>query len=279
MMERTNKDLETIHNEELSIAKFFANFCEQHQLKYMMLGGTMLGAIRHQGFIPWDDDMDFGMPRQDYETLVTLLQQEKNLPYQFKNYNLHNIKTYFSRLESDRYTLVDKSANTIDERGPWIDIFPIDYISNPESKSFPLLKLKLLYRRLMFQYSQFDTLVNQNLPGRKGIEKWLIQVGNVIHPERFLNTQHCLNKLDQSLKKMNQKPSNYMINFMGIYKFNEMFKKEIYEDLVLYPFEDIQLKGPKDYHSYLTQLYGDYMQLPPVEEQNKHHIYLKKEEQ
>lgn len=275
MMNRSDEDLKVIHNDELKITEFFIKICEEYNLEYTMLGGTMLGAIRHKGFIPWDDDMDFGMPRKDYEKLITLLSHEQPSKFQFKNFKLDTSEIYFSRLEYAGHTVIDTSATISTERHPWIDIFPLDYIDNTKEWKFSLLKLRLLYRRLMLQYSSFDTIVNQDLPGRKGIEKVLINIGKIIHPEKYLDTHNQLVKMDKLLNKINNKGGKSIINFMGIYKFNELFDSEIYLNTELYSFEHLKLKGPKSYDTYLKQLYGEYMIPTPEKDRNKHHIYLK----
>jgi lipopolysaccharide cholinephosphotransferase len=272
-LNKSESELKAIHQSELKIAKFFHEFCQDNGLQYTMLGGTVLGAIRHKGFIPWDDDIDFGMPRPDYDKLVSLLARNKN-NFQFKNFTNSDIKTYFSRIEDPRYVLVDKSAEIQDFRHPWIDIFPIDGIDAPGTVRFNVTKFKLLATRLMLQYSQFDQIVNLNLPNRAPFEQLMINIGKVIHPEKFLSKKYFTKKMDKLLRKHSWEHATYAINFMGIYKFGEMFKKSVYSDLKLYDFEDTKFYGPKDFDAYLSQLYGDYMTPPKVNQRNKHGIYL-----
>lgn len=266
------QDLEArkrLHTIELEIVNYFLSICEKNKLEYFMLGGTFLGAIRHKGFIPWDDDMDFGMPRKDYDELIEILSAKENKDFKFKNFRNSDIKTYFSRIESSKAQIIDTSAEKIDYRSAWIDIFPLDGM--PNNKIIRTChKLSLLYTRLLLQYSQFSEIVNINLKNRPLYEKILIYIGKIIKPEKYLNTKKIMWKLDGKLKKYSYEESNYVVNFMGAYKFREMFEKKIYENIVFYKFEHIDLKAPQDYDTILTSLYGDYMTPPKDKDKNKH---------
>lgn len=268
------QDLSTIHEKEVDIALFFKQFCEENNLNYTMLGGTFLGAIRHQGFIPWDDDMDFGMPRKDYNKFIELISKKNTSNYIFKNFRDSDIKTYFSRLEDQSIQLIDRSAEIEDVRHPWIDIFPLDNVKKNSGLSFKFYKYRLLYCRMMVQYSQFDKIVNLSLPNRPFPETILIAIGKLIKPQKFLNTKKRMEILDKVVRKYENVESNFIINFSGAYKFKEMFEKNIYTELKLYPFEDDYFLGPVESHLYLSQLYGDYMVPPKDAHKNKHGIYI-----
>lgn len=267
------ENINIVHDAEIKIALYFTKICESHDLKYTMLGGTFLGAIRHNGFIPWDDDMDFGMPRKDYDKFIEIMKNEKSI-YFFKNFRNSAIKTYFSRLEDSSIDLIDKSAKEIDIRHPWIDIFPIDNVPTNHGLQFVFFKYRLLYCRLMIQYSQFDEIVNLNLPNRPLSERIFIFLGKIIKPEKYIDTRKRMEILDKTLTKYKNSHSEYAINFSGAYKFKELFKKEIYTDLKLYSFEEYEFFGPRNSDLYLSQLYGSYMVPPKDEHKNKHGIYI-----
>lgn len=145
-----------IHKKELDIALEFRKICEKYDLKYFMLGGSMLGAIRHNGFIPWDDDIDFGMPRDDYDKFIDLVTNELSKKYNFVSFeNTKDYKLFFSKIEDRSYTMIDKSNIKDKIVFPWIDIFPIDGV--PE-KLVNFWKIRYLYRRAKFQMSQFDNI-------------------------------------------------------------------------------------------------------------------------
>lgn len=261
---------EKLHSIEKEIIVYYIQICEKLGLKYTILGGTLLGAVRHKNFIPWDDDVDFGMPRPDYEKLINYLIKHDNKSFPFKNFRNSDIKTYFSRIENKKAKIIDRSAEKKDERNAWIDIFPLDGM--PSNKL--LLKahqVNLLRLRLLLQYSQFSDIVNVSLTERPIVEKIFIKLGELLKPERFLNTHKIMIKLDKSLKKYTYENSLFAVNFMGAYKFREMFDRNVYEDLVLYSFDDIQLFGPREYDLVLSQLYGKKYMLPPSKMvMNKH---------
>lgn len=257
---------------ELNILKYFISFCEKNNLNYYMLGGTFLGAVRHKGFIPWDDDIDIGMPRDDYEKFIELILNDKNSKYKLDNYKFNKDSLiYITRLEDDSFKIKDKSAKDEKVRNAWIDIFPLDGMPNNFFVR-QLHKISLLYSRLMFKYSIFNKFVNQRLKGRPFYERILIKFGQVFNIEKKLSKIKCLNKLDYKLKKYKYKDSKYIVNFMGAYKFKEMFSIDLYKEVEKYDFEDIKLNAPKDYNFILTQLYGDYMKEP--EDKNHHYTEI-----
>ncbi len=257
---------------ELKIMERFAEICDKNGLRYFLMGGTFLGAVRHKGFIPWDDDIDVGMPREDYDRFCDLVDDALPESYVFRNFTKGNEMTiYYSRIEDSSFVIRDFSANINRIRYAWIDIFPLDGMPN-NGVLRNIHKFVLLSCKLALQYSNFSTVVNQDLPGRRGLEKVLIGVGNLIKPERFFNTQDCLWKLDKALRKYRYADSNQVVNFLGAYKFREMFPKEIYEKTADYEFEGKRYCAPADYDKVLSQMYGDYMTPPPDADKYKHHI-------
>lgn len=259
-----------LHGVEKCVINYFLNVCSKLNLSYTILGGTFLGAVRDKGFIPWDDDADFGMPRNDYEKLVTYLINNNDSEFPFLNFKNSDIKTYFSRIENHRIIVIDKSAEVDNSRFAWIDIFPLDGMPNDYLLRM-MHKFNLLRLRLLLQYSQFSKIVNVNLTERPFLERVLIAFGKIIDPERILNKDKLTFKLDKALRKYSFNDSNFIVNFMGAYKFKEMFPKKIYEDLVEYSFDGLKLMGPRNSTEYLSSLYGKNFMMPPSEMiKNKH---------
>lgn len=264
-----DENLRKLQLTELEIFKNFAIFCKKNNIQYYALGGTLLGAIRHQGFIPWDDDIDVGIPREDYDKFLKLYGREE------KFFELHTFKNdksyirYFARIE-DPSIKIRRTDRSIEEiSSAWIDIFPLDGMPNNRIIR-EIWKCYILYRRAMYKFSCFDTGVVLNKKGRPPIERILISIGKTFPMQKILSKNRELEKLDRALKRFPYKNSNYLVNAMGAYKFREMFHKKYYGDGRWYKFEDTQIWGPEDYDTVCSQLYGDYM-TPPSEDDRNHH--------
>ena len=264
-------DRKILQQAEVELTKAFVEFCYYNNLRYFIMGGTLLGAVRHHGFIPWDDDMDVGMPRKDYERMQEILAQEGNAikHFPFVTYKNSDTIEYVARLENPDVQIIDRSAATPVQRNSWIDIFPLDGMPN-NARLRKLHGLNLLRIRMMLKYSEFDQ-VSVNLTERQLTERVLIKVGKILQPEKFLSTGKSLNKLDKALKKFDYDKCDYMVNFMGAYKLKEMFPKSDYGEGRLYTFGDMKLNGPENYDAILTQMYGaNYMEPPSEQIKNKH---------
>ena len=272
-----NEELKKLQMCELDILKDIIKICKKHNLTYYMMGGTFLGAIRHKGFIPWDDDIDISLNRNEYEKLLKILETELPKKYSMDNFIVNKESLiYATRIEDSTVQVLDKAPNVQLVRNAWIDIFPLDGMPN-NALIRKIHEFRLLYLRLKFKYSIFSLSVAQNKKHRPFHEKVLVFLGNHFNFEKILDKKKCLHQLDKSLKKYDYDKSNYVVNFMGAYRFKEMFKKDIYENCSLYDFENTKLNAPKNYDFVLTQMYGDYMKEPPLDERNKHCIeFIKK---
>lgn len=266
-MEHTLRELQLC---ELEITKSVLEICKKHGLRVYMMGGSFLGAVRHGGFIPWDDDVDLGLSREDYETFLKVAPQELGNGYVLRHFlSQRDMEYYPAQVVDPAFTILDTSAQVEKTRNAWVDIFPLDGM--PKSKlGMKLHKYRLLYLRMMLKFSQFSTVVAVGLKHRPLHERVLIFVGKHLKLEKILNTHKRMLLIDKCLKKYPYRDAVHVVNFMGAYKFREMFPKSIYDETAEYPFESICLPGPKDYDAVLTQMYGDYMTPPPTDEQNKH---------
>lgn len=266
-MEHTLRELQLC---ELQLVKAVLSICERHQLTVFMMGGTFLGAVRHKGVIPWDDDVDLGMSREDYETFLRVAPQELPQGYILRHFAKDPDMPYYpAQVVDPSFEILDTSAQIAKTRSAWIDLFPLDGMPKGKMGCF-FHKYRLLYLRMMLKFSQFSQVVAVNLAHRPLHERILIAVGKHLHLESRLDTNKRMHLIDRCLKKYPYETASQVVNFMGAYKFREMFPKKIYDSLSEYPFEDLQLLAPSDYDTVLRQMYGDYMTPPPQNEQNKH---------
>lgn len=267
-MENQSK-LKQLQNVELEMFKEIAKICDKNGLTYYMSAGTFLGAVRHKGFIPWDDDMDMRIPRDDYEKLIDILYKELPEPYIVQHYKLNkNVHRYFARVENTKVKFIRTHAVKRQESNAWIDIFPLDGM--PDNKIHASLrKFHLLYRKMWMQLSVFDEIVDVSKK-RPWLERVIIFIATKTPIQNMLSWDRMWRKLDEALKAYPLSQSKYYMNFMSAYKFKDIIPKQIYGKGKKYKFEDAVFNGPEDYDSFLKILYGDYMKLPPKEKQKNH---------
>ena len=265
-------NIELLHKVDMDIVKEVVRVCDAHNFKYYMLGGTMLGAIRHKGFIPWDDDIDLGMPRDDYEAFLELA--EKELPAYLKvvNYrNDPNYQYYITRVQDTQTRVVEERiGNDNKYTCASIDIFPVDGTPNN-----PILRkiyfFRVLYHRALMSLCYKDSIDRKRKRSKK--EKLLLWIMERIPVEKLTTPYKQKCKIDKLLRSQKVEGSAYIGNIMGAYRTREIVPADYYGEGAYYPFEDIQLRGMAKAEAYLTFTYGDYMRLPP-EDQRKTHFKI-----
>jgi lipopolysaccharide cholinephosphotransferase len=270
-MENSQQHLNDTQRYILHVLREVTRVLEDLNIPYFMQGGTMLGAIRHDGFIPWDDDVDLGIPRADYDRLLKEVSARLPENLELRTYDDEtDHHYYFARIVDKRYQI--RRMGSIEERleNIWVDLFPLDGMPNG-CISRQWHKMRLLMTRLKFHLSCFEK-VNIKRPGRPLVERIIIRIAMITRVGKWWNTRKQLDKMDRLLKKYPPEKSKYLVNFTGqtSFKFNEMFKKEVYGKGKEYPFEDMVLVGPEQYDAYLKSLYGDYMTPPKEEDRNAH---------
>jgi len=254
----------------LVILKVFAQVCEKHNLRYFLNGGTCLGAIRHKGFIPWDDDVDVMMPREDYEKFLTLQDEFKGTPYFIQSWKSDRHYIYgFTKLRDSSSTFIeDFYKNHRINHGIWIDIFPIDGMSKK-----PIERSKCAKR---VRYIWFNTYLAY-LPAltRKVHKETLFKdillniVGGLF---KIFDINHYRNKkMDKYANKYKIEESALSGNLFGFTFKKAAMDSDIFSDYVYVDFEDTKLRVMKRYDDYLKNIFGDYMKFPPLKDQQGHH--------
>ena len=261
-------DLRKVQLKQLSILKEVAKLCEKHHIRYYALGGTLLGAVRHQGFIPWDDDLDIGMPRPDYEKFLKIAGNK------IGNYSIHTCyndeKFIYPYIRIQDPSVILRRDNTKNKtlQELWVDVFPLDGAPSSKLQTF-LWQKKLTVLRGLRNLSCFDELVNVNKEYH-GVKKIIFAIGNHSNIQKLLNTNKILKSIDKSLQQYPYETSDMIGNTMGGHWFDEVYPKNTYSETVMLPFEDTTVPAPADYHTIMKLMYGDYMKLPDEKDRNWH---------
>ncbi|HFI0408423.1 TPA: phosphorylcholine transferase LicD [Streptococcus suis] len=262
--------IKIIQRIELDLLREFIRVCELNNLRYFILGGTLLGAVRHNGFIPWDDDIDVGMPREDFEKLKSLSQDVFQNPYYcIHDENDSNYTKAFMKLQDQRTSIIMTYSNERKPERIWIDIFPIDGM--PARKiSRKIHEFRYLYSRMMVQLSQFDRIVNQSKKNRPAIENIIIRIAKIINFQKLLSYEKRHKAYNNILAKYNIS-EEYAGNLSGAYKLKEVVPSNYFGKGVKLNFAGIDVNAPEKYKDYLTAIYGkNFMQLPPVDDRLPH---------
>ena len=247
-----------IQDRILAIGKEFHRIMVAHGIPYYMLGGTQLGAVRHHGFIPWDDDMDFGITRPFYQKAIDVLREDVKSPYRLLTVDDKVMASEYFKIE-DTSTII-REVGRNEESSPiglFIDVFPIDVCNDKWGR----LSRNSLIRQFMW-YNSFQ----YNTPS-KFYHRCVAFFSRILPNNFFLTAAH----------KMLIENGDYLVNYAGMYGKKEMLKKEVYGNPVLYQFEDTVFFGVEDFDPFLKSLYGDYMQFPPEDQRHTHLLgcYLK----
>ena len=257
--------LKETQNVLLDLSKEFHRICIDNNIPYYMLGGTMLGAIRHKGFIPWDDDMDFGVPRDYFQELTILLQKELSHGYRLKTiYNSKNIFDETMKMEDTRTLIVELSrSNVKEEIGVNIDIFPLDSTNGS----------KKLYSKNYIVHI-IGVLNSMRYGNIKVLNSWR-KVSAILF--KILFSPFNKVQMIKFVQKFLISKGDYISNLYGYWGVRETVPKNVMGTPTLYVFEDTLFYGPEKYDEDLTSLYGNYKQIPSKDKIHIHaeNIYKK----
>lgn len=250
----------------LEMMRWFHNLCKEEKLVYYAVGGTALGAVRHNGFIPWDDDIDVAMPRPDYEKLKKISEKYNlkdnyyiEFPFEKKDSMYPFCKIY------DTQTTLIENVRKQPVRGLYIDVFPLDGIGNSREESLRN------YKKISTKINFLNTRICAFRKGRKLHKNLAIAISRVI-PEAVVSTKKLIEKINSM--GVHYEESEYIVNLFGAWGVKEISKREWFMEPLLCKFEDTEIFIPSKYHEYLTCMYGNYMKLPPPEKRISHHDYV-----
>lgn len=269
---KKNLSLKEIQNEEKELLRKTVEYLDKNNIEYYISYGTMLGAIRHKGFIPWDDDIDISMTRNNFEKLIDIAKHKNTIDndLEIQSYELGNSVYPFIKIINKKIFLED---NISVDQNLWIDVFPLDGLPSDEKKIKKIMnktfKMAELYMVKNFKYKEIPKTTRSN---KATIIKYLAKPVTI-----FINKEKWMQKYLKVAKSYDVNSSKKITSVVWHGKKIIVFPKEILESEI-YNFEDIKVKGFKDYDNYLKACYGDYMKLPPENERNTHNIkaYIKK---
>ena len=257
--------LQELKEIEFDILKMFDSFCRENNIKYYLSHGTLLGAIRYKKFIPWDDDVDLLIPREDYDRMITLFKDteryrlfafEKDPTYRYPIAKLCDMTT-----RKDEFGYNNGVALGVD-----IDLFPLDAWDDDIDKAKK--EVKYIRRNMLgLGLSKLKKPDSRN-PIKRFVKGILMILCKMVGGKRFIKN------IIKASRKEGNKDSKYLgCKAWCVYGEKGIIPAEVFSETIDIEFEGCMFPAPKDYDTYLTCLYGDYLPEPPKEKQKTHHSF------
>ena len=259
-----------LHTHEIKMLSDVLSAFDAMNIKYYAIAGTCLGAERHHGFIPWDDDIDLGVERNDFERLIDRLQGEIGHQYDVRQYSIdQTFEDIVLKVFDDRITLIDESTNSSIETHAWIDIFPIDKM--PDNIFLKELHyLHMMFWRAIVAASLINTKVDVHRK-RNPFIIFVLKTMMLFHTDKLINSYKSMRRLDNVMKKYRYKEFKTRINFLGAYRKREIYDMDVFGEGRKVCFDGIPIIIPEKTDKYLKQMYGDWKSLPEEKDRNHHH--------
>lgn len=252
----------------LGILEYIDKVCRENHLHYFMSDGTLLGAVRHKGFIPWDDDIDIWMPREDYNKMDSVINRDKNSHFRF--IDRKNTKGYiygFGKVMDDR-TLLIENVDKKCKMGIYVDIFPYDGLPGKTEEEYRKHVKKCLYwdRQRYPAFCSYKTVCGNHTSGNgRRLVTWtlrkIIGGNNILRLTEYLSTKYPV------------RGASYVGALTSGYKEKDMMPAWVCEETIDMEFEGKIFRAPKGYETFLSIEYGNYMELPPEEKRVSHHDF------
>jgi lipopolysaccharide cholinephosphotransferase len=248
---------------QLDAFKEIHDICLKHSIKYFMIGGTLLGAIRHNGFIPWDDDLDIAMFRPDYDTFIELCKSELSDKYFLQNYKT-DIDYYpaLTRISINNTQVNDKYTKHLKcHKGTYIDVFPLDNVPDDITSRNKQKRMIASIDKIMFFKAR---IIYKEGPLRlKRIGKSILSFILIPIPLKWLQQK----RVSFMIMFNTQKTKNVCSTASKYGYRKQVIPRDIYGEPVMINFENDMYYAPQKWEEYLKHLFGDYMKLPPKEQQ------------
>ena len=256
-----------LHSCQLLLAAELNRICKKHGIKYFIIAGTLLGAVRHKGFIPWDDDMDFAIMRKDYAKFLSVCKTE--LGDKFILQDMFSDSDYalpVAKLLLKGTSFAERNASeTGSQKGIFIDVFPFDSIPDDEKARQKHNRNTYFLKRIFLAKQGYSIAEKGQL--LKRIVYALLRFASF-----FVSKKTIRNSLDREMRRFEKENTKKVAALGGAYGYTkESVERRWFNETVELPFEDITLEAPKDYVDYLTYFYGDYMTPPPEDKRYTRH--------
>ncbi|HEY8344756.1 MAG TPA: LicD family protein [Bacillota bacterium] len=264
-----DEKIKEVQRVELEILEEVIRVCDENNIDYFIVFGTTLGAIRHGGFIPWDDDIDVGMTRDNYEKFLKIAPTKLKKDYFMQHFSTEpNMPLYFAKVRKNNTQFVEYYTRKAKiHQGIFIDIFPFDQVPNSEKLRRKQFRRAWMWRKMFFAKSVTDTHAKglKGLLGkiRRSIRHFLL----IPVPKRLL-----FNLVDEEVRKYNDEQQCSALAFI-LEPSAVAVPKEVLFPLRTVKFEHLTVKAPNNCDAYLKKCYGDYWQLPPEEKRGGHNAY------
>ena len=256
----------------LEVLKKIDEVCKKLDLRYFLAYGTLIGAIRHKGFIPWDDDIDIMMPRKDYDILIKYFIDYKSelMPFEVINPQVNDKCPYtISRISDSRYCL---NVDNEDDYGIglFVDVYPLDGVGTTVEEYTRLKNRSSRYASMCF----LSTRQKVKRENTKSTLKYIVKFP-AFAVAKMLGKKYFMKKLYRMEKQCDYDKSNYVgcIIWASDDGLRGIFPKEWFDEMTDVEFEGYHFKAPKEYDKVLSHGYGDYMKLPPEKDRIAHHYY------
>ena len=255
--------LDELRKLQMQILDYVDAFCRKYDIKYTISGGTLLGAVRHGGFIPWDDDMDIQMLRDEYNKFTKIWNEHKDEhPFEFISIESGNSIGYVIGKVHNPNTVT--FVRGVERTGVFVDVFPVDIVVDDADFARRRKRIKSLKRKenAAFILSSRKT---SNVSFFHILKYWALTLGR---PRSFFAS-----KINEVAKEKNNSNGEMVFEMVAGVKCKRPMPKRIFEEYSDISFDSRQYMAVKDYDSYLTATFGDYMTLPPVEKRVCEHDF------